>query len=96
MTFKKIIVWGSLAAAVYFLTGYHYILFGKTVKMLKKSKHNFSYMVYNTTGKKVETILAIDELREHGIADLLVEMRMISKAKRDKLMAQYEEYEEEP
>ncbi|MCP4681282.1 MAG: hypothetical protein GY864_03000 [Desulfobacterales bacterium] len=91
MTLKRIIFWGSLAAAVYFLMSYHFILFGKTVKMLKKSEPNLSYMVYSTNDKKNETILAIDQLREHGIADLMVEMGRMSEEERDKIMAAYEE-----
>ena len=30
MTLKRIITWGSLAAAIYFLMSYHFIFFGKT------------------------------------------------------------------
>ena len=92
---KKIIVWPILIAVFYFLLSYHFIVVGSSVKLLKKSKFTLSYTFFSTKAKRVETILAIDELREDGIGELLVEMGMISEEGLKKLMAQYEEDEYE-
>lgn len=93
MTFrKKILVWGSLAVILYFLLSYHFIFFGiSAVKPLKKSKLTLEYTFFNAKGKTNKTIMAIDDLRNDGIADLLVEMGMMSEEEKESLMALYEE-----
>jgi hypothetical protein len=88
---KRIIFWVVLAAIVYALLGYHFIFFGGvTIRMLKKSRFTVDYTFYSVHGKQISTILAIDDLREDGIADLLVDMGRMSEAERDELMARYE------
>ena len=92
MTFKKkIIVWACLIAALYFLLNYHYIYHGRSIKMLKKSELTLSYTFYSLQGKPNEMILDVDELREDGIADLLVDLGRISKKQKEALLSKYEE-----
>ena len=94
---KKIVLWGSLAAAFYMLLAFHYIYFGGLkIKMLKKT--NFTLMeTFNDLSSEAITnkkILQNDALRDAGLADLLVEMGRMSEKERNKIMAQYEdEYE---
>ncbi len=89
--FKRVLFWGSIAAILYVLLGYHFIFFGGTnVRMLKKSNFTLEYTFFSVHGKGNSTILAIDELREDGIADLLVDMGEMSERQKDKLMARYE------
>ena len=75
---KKIIVFGAIAAVIYFLMSYHYVMNGMDVKLLKKSVRTLKYTVYNVKGKDPERILKIKELRDDGIGELLVEMGIIS------------------
>ena len=94
MTFlKRILFWGSLAAILYVIMGYHFIFIGKTPRILKKSKLTLSYTIFSIPkeGKSNRSILAIDALREVGIADLLVEEGRMTEKERKALMAKYEE-----
>jgi hypothetical protein len=87
---KKIIILAILGAALYFSVGYHFILIGSKVKMLKKSSPTLNYTFFNAKGKTNRSILSIDELREDGIGDLLVEMGMMSEEEREILMERYD------
>jgi hypothetical protein len=93
MTFwKKIIVLGSLAAAFYIALSYHFIFFGWTnIKTLKKSELTLSYTFFSAQGKTNRVILAVEPLRNDGIADLLVEMGRMSEEQKEAFMALYEE-----
>jgi hypothetical protein len=88
---KRVLLWGGIVVILYILLGYHFIFFsGTRVKMLKKSSFTFEYTFFSVDGKSNATILAIDELRESGIADLLVDMRKMSEGERDALMRRYD------
>ncbi|MDY6881326.1 MAG: hypothetical protein V2J25_15975 [Desulfatiglans sp.] len=92
MTFKKkVLLWAGLAAALYFLLSYHYIYHGRSFKMLKKSELTLNYTFYSLQGKTNEMILGVDELREDGIADLLVELGRMTKEQKNALLSKYEE-----
>ncbi|MEE9610573.1 MAG: hypothetical protein V3W19_04935 [Desulfatiglandales bacterium] len=84
---KKIFLWVLIVAIFYFLLGYHYIFFGNSVKLLKKSGFTLNYTFFSAQGKSNESILAIDELREDGIGDLLVEMGKMSEEEKERLEA---------
>ena len=76
---KKILFWASLAAAMYALLAFHYIHFGgANIKVLKKSELTLKYTFFSTQGKTVEKILSVDELREDGIGELLVDIGWVS------------------
>jgi len=76
--FKKMLFWALFGAVFYMLIGYHYIIIGRSVKMLKKSKYSLMYTVYNTNGKKIETILKEEDLWRDGIGELLVKNKRMS------------------
>lgn len=93
---KKTLICGAIAAILYVLLSYHFIFFGWTsVETLKKSKLTLEYTVYSAVGKGNALILSRKELREDGIADLLVEIGRMSEKERDRLMKRYEEEEGE-
>ena len=84
---KKIIVWGIIAAIVYVLLSYHFIFFGRTtVRPLKKSRLTLEYTFFSVQGKTNKSILSIDALREDGIADLLIEMGVMTEEEKDTIM----------
>lgn len=88
---KKLLFWAILAGVVYFFLSYHVIFVGKTLKLLRKSRHTFDYTFFSTQGKTSISILSIDDLRRDGIGELLVEMGQLSENQLDMLIAQIEE-----
>ena len=89
---KKIFVWGGLALSLYIALSYHFIFFGwSNIKLLKKSELTLSYTFFSAQGKTNRVILAIDPLREDGIADILVEVGKMSEEQKDALLELYEE-----
>ena len=88
---KKTLVIILLAAALYAMLSYHFIFFGGSVKLLKKSSLTMEYTFFNVKGKKAKSIMAIDSLRKDGIGDLLVEMGVISEEEKESLLEKYED-----
>lgn len=92
---KKVLFWGSLIAIGYIILGYHFIFFGKSAKILKKTKFTLSYTVFSIPKEEMlksnKTILDIDALREAGIADLLVEMGRMTEKEKERLLEEYED-----
>lgn len=60
------------------------------MKLLKKANLTLDYTFFNTKGKTNESILSIDELREDGIGDLLVEMDRLSEEEKERLITKFE------
>jgi hypothetical protein len=69
---KKIIIIGILAGALYALLGYHYIVIGKSLKILKKSELTLKYTFFSTKAKTTDAILGVPDLWKDGIGDLLL------------------------
>ena len=92
---KKIITIAVIAAVLYLLLGYHYILIDHSVKMLKKSSFTLQYTFFNTKGKEAGKILSIPELWDDGIGDLLLKEGKISKEKLELYKEKMEGGEEE-
>ncbi|MFO7740527.1 MAG: hypothetical protein R6V46_18770 [Desulfatiglandaceae bacterium] len=89
---KKIIVWGSLAALLYTALSFHFIFFDwRNIKILKKSELTLNYTFFSAQGKTNAVILKIDPLRRDGIADLLVEVGRMSEEQKEALLARFEE-----
>ena len=85
---KKLIKWAVLAGIIYVLFNYHFIIIGSgiNVELLKKDSWNLDYIVFNARGKTNEKILAIDELREVGIGELLVEEGLMTEKEWDRIL----------
>ncbi len=50
--FKRVLFWGSIAAILYVLLGYHFIFFGGTnVRMLKKSNFTLEHTFFSVAEK---------------------------------------------
>ena len=91
MSFKKKIFYWALAVGVaYFLLSYHIIFFGKRPRLLKKSQLTLNYTFFSVQSKPNKKIMAIDDLREDGIADLLVEEGRMSEEERDLFLEHYD------
>lgn len=89
-TIRNYIIIAVLAYGLYFVLDHHFILDGKDFYLLKKSELSLSYTFFNMKDRKVESILKIDELRNDGIGDLLVELGMITEVEKDKLEKKFD------
>lgn len=89
---KKAIVWGIVGALFYFLLNHHIIFIGSKVRLLKKSNLTLEYTIFSTQGKSNESIMSIDQLREDGIGEILVEMGRMSQGELDRLLEKYRYY----
>lgn len=78
-----------LAAAGYFIMSHHVIFNGMNVYLLKKSSLHLHYTFYSIKHKNPAVIMEIEYLREAGIGDLLVDLRMINEEKKSRLEAKY-------
>ena len=74
MLLKKMVIWAVVIFIGYFFLAHHFIFVNSTVKLLKKSHLTLNYTFFNAKGKSNKTILEVDELREDGIGDILVQM----------------------
>jgi len=91
MKLKKIAIWAIVIGIGYFILSHHFILVNSTVKMLKKSSLTLNYTFFNAKGKANKTILAIKELRDDGIGELLVEMGKMTDDELERLLEIYRE-----
>ncbi len=89
---KKLIFWGGLAALLYFLMGYHYIILdGWKLRLLKKSEFTLEQTIFSTHAKSNEKILEIDSLRRNGIAEILVEEGFMSESEANEILSRYDD-----
>lgn len=91
---KKIAIFAIVGGALFFLLSYHFIVVGRGVKLLKKSSLTLQYTIFSVKGKTKEAILSVDELREDGIGDLLVDIGMISEQEKERIEAKFDEEED--
>ncbi len=80
-----------VGAVIYSLLSYHFIFVENTIKLLKKSRLTLNYTLFSTKGKTNKSILSIDELREDGIGDLLVEAGRLTEEELEILLNKIEE-----
>ena len=88
---KQYILIGILAAAGYFIMDTHFIIYGKDIRLLKKTSLHLHYTFFSVKGKSPAKIMEIDYLRDAGIGDLLVEMGVIDDEQRFNLENGYDE-----
>ena len=88
---KKMLILCVIAGAAYTLLSYHFIMINNSVKLLKKSHLTLEYTIFSTMSKTNKAILAIDELREDGIGELLLEAGKITEDELERLISMYEE-----
>lgn len=89
-TIRNYILIAIVAYGLYFVIDHHFIIDGKDFYLLKKSELTLSYTFFNIKDKKIESIMKIDDLRNDGIGDLLVELGMITEAEKNKLETKFD------
>ena len=87
---KKLIIIAVVGGVLYFFLAYHIIIIGSSFELLPKSTLTLNYTFFSTSGKTNKTMLAIDELREDGIGDILYEEGLISEAELERILQKYE------
>ena len=60
------------------------------VYLLKKSSLHLHYTFFSLSGKRPDTIMKIDYLREDGIGELLVDIGMLTEHERSRLETKYD------
>jgi hypothetical protein len=76
-------------AAGYFIMHNHIIFDGRDWYLLEKTSLHLHYTFYSINKKKPDTIMKVDELRDAGIGDLLVEIGKISTEEKYRLESKY-------
>ena len=82
---KQFILLAILVSVGYFLLSNHIIYFGNGIKLLKKSRPTSAYTFVSIENKKVEDILKIEDLRNDGIGDFLVEIGKLNNEEKKQL-----------
>ncbi len=82
---KQLILLAILVSVGYFLLSNHIIYFCNGIKLLKKSKPTSAYTFVSLENKRVEDILKIEDLRNDGIGDLLVEIGKLNHEEKKRL-----------
>ena len=91
---KKYLIWAIAWGALYFIMSHHFIIVGRSVNMLRKSKLSLNYTIFSTKGMSAKAILSIPELREDGIGELLVETGRMTEEQLELMLDQMREKEE--
>jgi hypothetical protein len=82
--------------AFYFLLSHHIIFTSfRDFSLLKKNELTFKYTFFSMKQQSPERILRINELRDAGIEDLLLEKGMVSEERLDKILYDIDAQESE-
>lgn len=88
---KQYLAIGLVLVFFYYLLANHFIFFSwNSFETLKKNQLTFRYTFYNVVNKKPEKIMGIDQLREAGIGDLLVERGLVSNERMNQILRKIE------
>ena len=77
------------AAALYFVLDNHFIMKKHHVYLLPKSTLNLHDTFISLDNKRPATVLENEELRDAGIGDLMVELKMLTEEKKNQLESKY-------
>ncbi len=86
---KQYILIAIAAAAGYFILSHHFIFNGMNIHLLKKNSLHMHYTFYSIKHKNPAVIMEVDYLREAGIGDLLVKLRMLNEENKNRLESKY-------
>jgi len=86
---KKAVIWAVILACGYFILNHHFIFIGSDLQLLKKSRMTLEYTVFSTQGKSIESIMNVDDLRNDGIGNLLVQKGKITEDQLEAILDKY-------
>ncbi len=94
---KQYLLIAAGIAVLYFFLDNHVIFdqnpnnwFDTDIYLLKKSSLHLHYTFVSLGSKKPENIIKIDQLREDGIGDLLVELGKLTEEEKSRLEKKYD------
>jgi len=90
---KQYLLIALAAVALYFVLDNHFIMKKHRVYLLQKSTLNLHDTFISLDNKRPATVLKNEELRDAGIGDLMVELKMLTEEKKNRLESKYT-YEE--
>jgi hypothetical protein len=79
---KQYLLIALAGAAIWFLLNNHFIIQGRNFYLLRKTTLDLHDTFVSLNNKKPITLLENERLREAGIGDLLVELRMLTEDQR--------------
>lgn len=82
---KQYLLIALAGAAIWFLLNNHFIIQGRNFYLLKKTTLDLHDTFVSLNNKKPINLLENERLREAGIGDLLVELRMLTEDQRYEL-----------
>jgi hypothetical protein len=82
---KQYLLIALAGAAIWFLLNNHFIIQGRNFYLLRKTTLDLHDTFVSLNNKKPITLLENERLREAGIGDLLVELRMLTEDQRYEL-----------
>lgn len=86
---KQYLLIALAGAAIWFLLNNHFIIQGRNFYLLKKTTLDLHDTFVSLNNKKPITLLENERLREAGIGDLLVELRMLTEDQRYELESKF-------
>ena len=86
---KQYALFAAAAALLWFVLDNHFIIDGHSVHLLRKNTLNLHDTFVSLDNKKPESIIQNERLREAGIADLLVELGIITSEEQSSLESKY-------
>ena len=90
---KQYLLIALAVAILYFVLDNHFIMKKNRFYLLQKTSLNLHDTFVSLDNKRPETIMENDDLRDAGIGDLLVELRMLTEERKNQLESKYA-YEE--
>jgi hypothetical protein len=88
---KQLVAIGIVLAIFFYLLSHHFVFFSlKSFDVLEKNQLTFRYTFFSMVDKTPEKVLKIDQLREAGVGELMVERGLISQEILDQLLRKIE------
>ena len=86
---KKVFLFLIAGALLYFLLSYHIIIIEgdpREVRILKKSSLTLQYTFFDTRNRSNKSMLSIDNLREAGIGEILIEEGLMTEQEERRIL----------
>jgi hypothetical protein len=87
---KQYMLIALAAAALYFVLDNHFVFQSYRIHLLPKTSLNLHDTFTSLDNKRPETVMENDNLRDAGIGDLLVELRLLTNEKKSRLESKYD------
>ena len=87
---KQYLLIALAAAALWFVMDNHFVFYGRQIHLLKKTSLDLHDTFVSLNNERPETILKNDWLREAGLGDLMVELKLLNEEEKERLESKYD------